>query len=71
MHDRLAVDCSRKLSVVGSVKSFRFIAGTFALADLMAQTRAITTGMLEQMSAMAAQHQRFADQLARLEENCQ
>ena len=35
---------------------------------MMGQMLTIQTGMLEQMRAMVAQHQRFADRLQRLEE---
>ena len=38
------------------------------LDAMMGQTLTIQTGMLEQMRAMVAQHQRFADRLQRLEE---
>lgn len=44
---------------------------TNRLDTMMGQMLTIQTGMLEQIRAMVAQHQRFADRLNRLEETRQ
>jgi len=68
--DLLGRQFERLLAEVAGMRDELRVQGAICtrLDAMMGQTLTIQTGMLEQMRAMVAQHQRFADRLQRLEE---